>query len=197
MSKSLKNFITIPGLLARHSADEFRMLVLRHHYRSPMDYSDATIAESKKILLSLRHFSAQLDFLLAHREQKKKSTIVHVPLDSFRAAFEEALADDMNTPKALSALFDLANAAHKQLFSLNKGEAKEMKRFLNYAISDIFGISLKIPFPSKEVIAIARERELSRNNKQFTHADLLRKRAETLGYVIEDTPLGPLVLPMS
>jgi cysteinyl-tRNA synthetase len=42
---------------------------------------------------------------------------------------------------------------------------------------------------------LAREREISRVNKQFTQSDVLRKEVEALGYVIEDTPLGPLTLP--
>jgi len=53
-------------------------------------------------------------------------------------------------------------------------------------------IDLKIP---SKIYKLALKREISRTNKQFTQSDTLRKEVEALGYVIEDTPLGPLVLP--
>lgn len=195
MSKSLKNFITIAEMLRVYPADAFRMLVLQHHYRSPFDYNETAMAEAQKALLAFRHFAARLDFLLKQKRADKKSPVVHVPLDSFRSAFAGALADDLNTPKALAALFDLANAANKQFFALDKKEAKTIRLFLDSALRDIFGLSLAMPEPDKAILALVSERELSRNNKQFTHADSLRKQVEALGYIIEDTPLGPLVLP--
>ncbi len=60
MSKSLKNFVTIDDLLARHSASAFRMMVFMHHYRSPLDYTETLALNAEKNLETLAVFAAKL-----------------------------------------------------------------------------------------------------------------------------------------
>ncbi len=50
MSKSLGNFTTLPDLLARHDARAYRLLVLRAHYRSPIEVTPETLADAEKAL---------------------------------------------------------------------------------------------------------------------------------------------------
>ena len=103
------------------------------------------------------------------------------------------MADDFNTPDALASLFTLINRIQPQFWQLTSQEAKGIISFLTANLR-IFRIIIKkpaaIPAPVK---ALLQKRELSRVHKQFTQADALRKAIEALGYIIEDTPNGPLV----
>ena len=58
----------------------------------------------------------------------------------------------------------------------------------------MFGLAVKIDKIPSQITALAEKRELYRSNKQFAQSDALRKEIEGLGYIIEDTPAGPLVL---
>lgn len=161
MSKSLGNFTTIDDALKKMTADEFRMMVLMHHYRQPLDFSEQTIKMAKDALHSLRvKVSTQKPNADAQNE----------------AAYQEALADDFNTPRAVAALHQSHDPA-----------------FIEKALA-VFGITTRVAIP-ENIQKLLKERELSRASKQFAQSDALRKEIEQLGYVVEDTPAGPLVLP--
>jgi cysteinyl-tRNA synthetase len=82
------------------------------------------------------------------------------------------------------------------IFDLSRETTEELKKF----ITDSFEL-FQITFPkariSLKVKKLRVERELSRKNKQFTLSDALRKEINALGYIIEDTPLGPFIWPKS
>ena len=104
------------------------------------------------------------------------------------------MADDFNTPKALAVLFELMNEIYPKIWDLTQKQAKILRNFLRATLLGLGFGSMDYTI-SEEVGALVQERELSRVNKQFTHADGLRKKIEALGYSVEDTPAGPLVLP--
>ncbi len=162
MSKSLGNFMTIDDVLKKMSPDEFRMLLVMHHYRQPVDLNEQVIKMAKD---SLRYFMVRAQGI---NDSKADPAV--------EKEFRDAMADDFNTPQAIAALrqSDDASFIKKQLANL--------------------GISIEVSIPIK-VQNLLKERELSRASKQFTQSDALRKEIEQLGYVIEDTPTGQLVLP--
>lgn len=207
MSKSLNNFITIRDFLTKHSANTLRIMILSHHYRSPIDYTDALAVQAEHSLETIMHALSVLDFVHAHaaKNAKDKFSILKFLgrfgkaasptsplLKKYAKEFEAAMQDDFNTPAALAALFSLVSEAQKKLYSLGAEEAMEIKEYLQHTL-ETFGIGLgPSPIP-KEISALVTEREESRKNQQFTHSDALRKKLEGLGYKVEDTPLGAFV----
>lgn len=189
MSKSKGNFVTMEEILADHSPDVFRMMVFSHHYRSPLDYRAEVSEQAKKNLNDILSFLAKLDFVSQNSYGARR-----IDLTKYKDVFFAAMDDDLNSPQAMAALFDLMADAHKDIWSLSKLQAKAIRKFLAEILSMLGFRDIDIKIPSK-IAKLARKREISRKNKQFMQADALRKETEALGYSIEDTPLGPLVLP--
>lgn len=187
MSKSLGNFITIRDFLKNHSSDILRFIAVSHHYRSPIDLKDTLTAQARHSLGRIKNTLGRLQLL-------KKAGAINPRLAQSIASshkhFDQALEDDFNTPSALAALFHLINEIEPQIWKLNKAEAKAIQKFLVVSCA-LFGLKIKIPVPPAHVKNLLKKRELYRVNKQFTHADDLRKEIEALGYLIEDTPAGP------
>jgi hypothetical protein len=106
MSKSLGNFFTIRDVLKKYDAEVVRFFILRAHYRSPLNYSDAHIDDAKGALTRLyTALSGDVDL---------GSEPVSVDWDEPHAQrFREAMDDDFNTPLAVAELFDLASEVNK------------------------------------------------------------------------------------
>lgn len=188
MSKSKGNFTKIEDFLKKNSGDVLRFMALLHHYRSSFDYTEEIAYTAKKNLLEIRTFIAKLDLLKNKKKKNKLRTKEH------KKKFLEAMDDDFNTPKAIAILFNLMNEANKDFWNLTVSQSKNIKKLMIEILSTlgIKEIQVKI---SDDARKLAQERELSRKNQQFTQADDLRKKIEGLGYDIEDTPAGPLLLP--
>ncbi|HEY4499890.1 MAG TPA: cysteine--tRNA ligase [Candidatus Paceibacterota bacterium] len=187
MSKSLGNFITIRDFLKNHSSDVLRFITLSHHYRSPIDLKDTLATQTQHSLVRIKNILGRLNLL------KKTGTInprLAQSLASTQKHFQQALGDDFNTPSAIATLFHLINETEPQIWKLNKAEAKAVQKFLITSFA-LFGLKIKTPVSPANVKNLLKKRELYRANKQFTHADDLRKEIEALGYLVEDTPLGP------
>jgi cysteinyl-tRNA synthetase len=213
MSKSLGNFITIREFLKTSSANALRLLVLSHHYRSPIDYTKKLAEQAENSLETLEHALYALDFVHArtpHREPRahtldifrffgslgRKTSPTRTLVRDHAKKFEKAMQDDFNTPTALATLFSLLNEIQKKIYTLKAEEALEIREFIQNRLG-MLGLEFELPLVSKELLDIASEREQFRNNQQFTQADALRKKLEGLGYRVEDTPLGPLVYKVS
>ena len=118
MSKSLGNFFTIRTVLEKFDAEVVRFFILRAHYRSPLNYSDAHLEDAK---IALQRLYVSL----------RGMEINHMEVDwnhPLAVKFKEAMDDDFNSSEAISILFELANEINKNkslsLASLLKGLAK-------------------------------------------------------------------------
>ncbi len=188
MSKSKGNFITMKDLLGKYPAETFRMAVLQQHYRSPMDWTDDLALQARKNLQSMAAFTSKLVLL------NGKGGAKALDAGAYRARFHAAMEDDFNTPQALAVLFELMNDANQDIWGLSAASATEAILFMNESLASL-GLVLQEPEIPEEVRAIAEAREEARRNKQFVHADELRGKILGLGYSLEDTPVGPLLLP--
>jgi cysteinyl-tRNA synthetase len=193
MSKSLGNFITIRDFLAKSKPEVLRLIVLSHHYRSPIDFSENLILQHEASLERLEHFVRQLDHI---KKTGTASREIKSALKKFDSEFQRAMEDDFKTPDALAAIFNLISRVEADIWDLNKKETAAVKKALADKLA-IFKITLKTAKIPGKITKMAKKRELYRSNKQFTQADALRKEIEQLGFSIEDTPVGPLVLPSS
>lgn len=199
MSKSLNNFITIRDFLKKYSHNVLRLMMLEHHYRSPIDYSDASAMQAENLWQSLLHTIGVLNFIVSgkYKEVAIERIVLEDMVGVAKQNFYSAMDDDFNTPKALAAIFGLINNLQRSkdnIFSLSKQDAKTSYNFIKESI-ELLGCIAEIPKIPKKVTERAAARELLRGNKQFIQADSLRKEINVLGYTIEDTPLGFFLWP--
>src|SRR5262249_55057103 len=103
MSKSLGNFFTIREVLKQYDAEVVRFFILRAHYRSPLNYSDAHLDDARHALTRL---------YTALKEAQPGGCAVDWE-EAHAKRFAEAMDDDFNTPIAMSVLFDLASEINR------------------------------------------------------------------------------------
>ncbi len=192
MSKSLGNFITIRDIAKKYPPELLRWFFLGFHYRSPIDYSEKSVREAQITLEKLRLFSAKLAFAGEKNGEKKETTTIAQDIARTKQKFEEALEDDFNTPAAIACLFVLETEYQERLWTLSYGEAEALRGCF-FELLSALGIPIIAPSIPENIRKIAIERDLSRDHKQFTHADTLRDEIRVLGYSIEDTPLGTFI----
>ena len=105
MSKSLGNFFTIRDVLARFHPQTLRYFLLTAHYLHPLNFSDRALDEANRRVLAVYEKLAAADAWMAQATTAPPATAAELPLiATARAEFEEALLDDVNTPRALAAL---------------------------------------------------------------------------------------------
>jgi len=191
MAKSLGNFITIRDFLKENSGRVLRLLVIKNHYRSPLDYNEKMLGQAKKELARIDEFVAKI------KNQAFQKTKSALQISGYEKTFEKAMADDFNTPQAMALIFELINKGNS-LINQNKlgfNDARNISSFLKKA-DQVFNFILsqepkeKIP---ASLLILAEQREKYRKEKNWPKADELRKKIETAGYLVEDTEKGPQI----
>ncbi|MBI4992147.1 MAG: cysteine--tRNA ligase [Candidatus Harrisonbacteria bacterium] len=200
MGKSLGNFITLQDLQKMgYNPLAYRYLVLNSHYRSHLDFSLESLKSAENAYHGLKNNLAAFKNCEAKIKDSSADKTAKKAIKLFQKKFSEAINDDLNTAKALASVHELLNQSNsiKAGGKLNGRIAKEVyKAIMN--LDKILGLKLaEMPKIPSKIIGLTKKRELYRVRKQFIQADALRKEIETLGYSIEDTPQGPLVLPKS
>ncbi len=193
MSKSLGNFTSLTDLLEKTDARAYRLLVLRSHYRSPIEVSPATIADAERGLERLDSFARRFDLpYLAGDALEVKSNFIFEGLSA--DLFSEVAAqldDDLNTPLAVAALFDALSAANSLADSGDEFSALALASSVN-ALFGSMGLSLlassdEVDETSK---ALVTARDTARSEKNWAEADRLRDELVSLGWVVEDSSSG-------
>jgi len=195
MAKSLGNFITIRDFLKGNSARFLRLLILKSLYRSPVDYNEKLLVQTKKEMERIDEFVQKLKTSKFNctRRNLGQTKLARRGL----AQFEAAMEDDFNTPKAIAAIFDLINKGNSLIAKnkLTKSEAKKILEFLkkvDKVFNFIFWEKPKEKLP-KEVLKLVKQREKYRKAGQWKLADKIRKEIKGKGYRIEDTKTGPKI----
>jgi cysteinyl-tRNA synthetase len=114
MAKSLGNFVTIRQALQRFSPEALKLLLLSTNYRSPLDYTEAAVAEKARALAGIREFLRSVETLAV----EAGIPATQAAGESGRigeAAFREAMDDDFNTARASGVLFDLVREGNRLL----------------------------------------------------------------------------------
>ena len=184
MSKSLGNFVTAAEALQRFSSDALRLFFLISHYRSPLTYSDEGIAAQERAIERLRN-------ALAPATDASGASALDATPHTDR--FEEAMDADLNTPRAVAALFDLANEINRKR---EEGAAVAAAQDTLRTLAGVLGLTLAAPEegPTADVAPLVdlliQTRAELRTAKQYEAADRIRDRLADLGYLLEDTPRG-------
>lgn len=192
MSKSLKNFITIKDFLKNNPPEILRWLIFNFHYRSPINYTPQLLQQTKNSFENILELILKLNLII----KKSKNSFFKFDenyLQKIKKEIDKNLQDDFNTPKSLAIIFDFIKEINLNLFKLSKTEAKLIKKFI-IQFFEIFDINLKIEKIPKKILILNEKREQLRNNKQFIQADDLRNKINKLGYKIEDTPFGSIII---
>lgn len=196
MSKSLGNFVVVRDLLKVCTAEIFRWMVATHHYRSTLDYSETLIKQSTQSLGGIKEFLHKLDFV-SHKNRIKPELSepfnAKAVIDEIELKFTHAMEDDFNTPGAIAAIFELTNLLQKKVWNLWGKDAKQIRDFIAKKL-ELFDIRVKPLSVSAEIKRLSKERDTLRAHKQFIQSDAFRIKIEELGYKVEDTPLGSLIL---
>ena len=181
MSKSLGNIISIRDGLKEYGVDGIRLFVLTSHYRSPLTYSDEGLEAGKRAAERLR-----LAASIAGGEAEPAVEAI-----TARERFIEAMDEDLNTPNALAALFDLAreiNRARDEGRSVDDAQAtlRELAGVLGLTLREPEGSQAAAPF----IELLVTLRDELRAARQFDLADGVRARLMELGVVLEDGAEG-------
>jgi cysteinyl-tRNA synthetase len=165
MSKSLGNDVSIRNVLDTWGREVALLFFMTAHWRKPIDFTDATLEQAKAQWQS---------FGQAIYENKPVQPAVGWE------AFEAALDDDFNTPEALAVLHEWRRAS--QLDLLHRGLT-------------IFGLGFVLEAPPDDVLALAKEREDARAQRDWRRSDELRDRIVELGWIVQDGPQGSTLVP--
>ena len=208
MSKSLGNFFTIREVLKKYDAEVVRFFILRAHYRSPLNYSDAHLDDAKASLTRL--YTALKPLVGAGVEDHAAKTI-DWSASPHAARFKEAMDDDFNTPLAMAVLFELAAdvnrgdaAAASLLKSLGavlgllqdhpvaflQGRSAAARPGIGNMTANIGGAGTFSADLSDAVGQKISERSAAKQAKDFKRADVIRAELLAQGIVLEDKPGG-------
>lgn len=181
MSKSLGNFFTIRSVLQKYQPEVIRFFILKAHYRSPLNFSNKNLEESKqaltKLYLSIRNFKIDLAFNI-NWDQK------------FPNQFKKALDDDFNTPEAIALLFELALKINKDKIVEDANLLVKLGNILGVLSHDAETFLKDDANASIDVEILIKQRNEAKASKDYATADKLRDYLLENNILIEDTPAG-------
>ncbi|MBT7582486.1 MAG: cysteine--tRNA ligase, partial [Kordiimonadaceae bacterium] len=168
---SLGNFVTVHELLEEHGkniGEAIRMCLLTAHYRQPVDFSSDGILQANKQLTKWYNLTQDVT------ATKPAEEIL------------EALRNDLNTPKAIMELHQLAKDENR------KGELLASAQLLGLLYRKFDSdLTVGVLEANAEYEAWLSEREEAKKNKDYATADKIRDRFKEHGITIKDTPDGP------
>jgi cysteinyl-tRNA synthetase len=220
MSKSLGNFFTVKEVLAKFPAEVVRFFLINCHYRSPLDFSDAALAEAETALLRLYTCLARIQEVL---RQHPNLQLQH-PVDSYpdsltleefhrfgslRARFDAAMDDDLNTCQALGYLFETVRLLNRLLeapsddpgyltiLSEMHDEIVDLGEVLNLLQAEPQAMTTTLrqkaadlKITPEEIDQLIAARTQARKDKNWSRADAIRNQLLEMDILLEDTPQG-------
>jgi len=181
MSKSLGNITSPRELLNKYGVKLVRFFFLSHHYRSLTDFSEELMEDSKNSLQRIQDFILKL-------KNGKDTTESNNFLSKYKKEFYSFMDDDLDTPNALTAIFNLI----RELNTIESGGKKVLK-FLE-EINTFFGcLDFENVEITKEIKNLVIKREEARKKKDFKESDRIRDLIKSKGFIIEDTDNKPFI----
>jgi cysteinyl-tRNA synthetase len=202
MAKSIGNIVDVKEAVERYGRNAVRMWFLQSHYSQPIDYSGEILEEKRRSYERLLRLYRQVS---GPRSSSELDASLAAEL---RERFDAAMQEDLNTPEAIAAFFEVAGRAGREI----SDHPEASREFSSLAvvlreILTVFGFDLKEELaadvdgvriryeeePGREILHRAAERERARREKDWASADRLRDELYTEGWAVEDTPEGPIL----
>src|ERR671916_104631 len=217
MAKSVGNIIDVGEAVERYGQNAIRMWFLQSHYSQPIDYSEEILEEKRRSYERLLRLYRQIS------DSRSSSELDASLAAELRERFDAAMQDDLNTPEAIAAVFEVAGRAGREIFdrpaaagefSSLAGTLREVLTIFAFSlaeetiedaggvrirreVTDTVGVtdSVGVRFFSvpNEVMEKARRRDEARLKKDWASADRLRDELNAEGWIVEDTPEGPIL----
>jgi cysteinyl-tRNA synthetase len=218
MSKSLGNFFTIRDILKSYDAEVVRFFILTAHYRSPIDFSDQNLEESRLGLTRFYEALAQLEKALAKADKGVPQGAVPESLEEpvarltqLEERFRTAMDDDFNTALAIGHMFDAVRASNRILAEENNLQGR-LQEILGQGrddllrLGEVLGLFVSEPsawlarsaqeglseagLSAEEIERLIVERREARANKDFARSDQIRDDLAAKGIQLLDGPEG-------
>jgi cysteinyl-tRNA synthetase len=197
MSKSLGNIDGLAEALERVGRETLLVFFAQAHYRSPVDYSDATLEQASATAAGLRE--ALRNARRYGAAGAAGDTAIRSEADAALARFAAYMAEDLDTPRALAELHKLARALNAAV-AAQDADAQAVGDAADVLVRalDVLGLASldSEAETSEEALALAVERAAARAAGDYARADELRDRIAALGFGVRDTPQGPQILPL-
>lgn len=201
MGKSYNNFITLeqffkgdhPLLTRPYGPMVIRLFILQAHYRSPLDFSDENLQSAEKALQKLNEARGRLKNLKASADKD-------ADLPDYMQMALDAMNDDLNTPIALSHIFDAVktiNSATDGILKLSQRDIDNLNRLFDTVLTGLMGIlpeesaaGIDMEPYRKAVDLVLEVRANAKAQKDWATSDLIRDRLSEIGFNIKDTKNG-------
>lgn len=198
MSKSLGNFFTVRDITEKYDAEVVRFFMLSAHYRSPVNFSDVLMEQSKSAVERVYTCINTMKFLLntaTNAELNDKEKELFAKTDECKQKFIDAMDDDLNTADAISSIFDIVYAANTTISAEHENSKKIINKVLD-TISELGGVlglfskEKESGDDDAEIEALVAQRTEARKNKDWAKADEIRDKLASMGITLKDTPAG-------
>jgi cysteinyl-tRNA synthetase len=185
MSKSLGNFTTLTEMLDLYDPRAYRLLVVRAHYRSPLEVTRELAEEATSALRRLDQFAQRMGPIL------DDPTVELDESGSFLSRFEDAMDNDLDTPAATREIFEAVKSGNA---AFDRGDFRTAKTLASQVAMAMKVLGLQpgrveesIP---NEIAKLATLRMEAKRSRDFAAADALRDQIHAAGYLVEDTLEG-------
>ena len=195
MSKSLGNFTSLTDMLSRTDARAYRLLVLRSHYRSPIEVSPDTIADAVRGLARLDALARRFNLPTLGPSPVVASDVPKTAVATDLLARVGAVLDeDLDTPSAIAVLFDALSAANALADAGDEVRGRETAEALNVVLGSL-GLTLHGADDELDEVtsSLVRARDEARQARDWAEADRLRDELVAQGWVVEDGATGTQV----
>jgi cysteinyl-tRNA synthetase len=220
MSKSLGNFLTIEEILKRLAPEAVRLFLVGTHYRSPLDFTEQGLADAARASTRIHETAARLEEALGDAAGGTATAAVAATAGSgaaspasalpaavrrYRDEFTAAMDDDLNSPRALAAIFDEIREVNRLL---DAGERDELAAHLRN-LGDMAGVLGVLRTPARayldeekgrhlttsgidpaEIERLIAERAAARKARDFRRADEIRDALLARGIALKDGAAG-------
>lgn len=193
MSKSKGNFFTLRDLLDKgYHPMAVRYFLISGHYRSPLNLTDESLQAAHAAWSRIMDFRNRLRELVDAGTDGEAVETLQTTLSEFQMKFMSFMDDDLDSPRALAALFDFIRDANKMLDDHNvpSSQAQSILDGLDH-IDQVLGVMQEDDeMLDEEIDKLIEERQQARKDKNFARADEIRDDLAAQGIILEDTKDG-------
>jgi cysteinyl-tRNA synthetase len=203
MSKSLGNFYTLRDLFAKgHKPSALRFALASVPYRRQLNFTLDGLASAASSVERLRNFA---DRLAQGKFPSDAGKSFAGRIEEAAKEFDAGLSDDLNTARALGAIFEFVREAN---IAMDKGEfaagdvaaAQKLLQAFDHVFAvlvnndaeklAVLGYSQDTGADDAEIEALVAQRQKARQTRDFTNADRIRKQLDSRGIILEDSRDG-------